>query len=309
MPNVSLVEYAAQMESENPAISGVVQVLTNNSVFMRRLRFVQALDFGYTYSRQQTLGTIAFRGINESFTPDVGVINPQTEQLKIFGGTIKTDRQLAKGPRGTAYRVNNIAAKVKRAGLNFDRQVIKGDSQTDPKGFDGLNTRLTGGQLITISANGGMLTLAKLDAAIDKCVGVNSQKIIVCNKAVRRQISDLIIAAAGGAAVADVKTDQLNYKGCQVEVIDEDGDSTAILAFNETQGNSNVCTSLYVINVGGDVDEENFRGLVREVDGTMIEQVAYGERSGFVEDLVEAVFGIACFHGRAAVRLAGVKES
>lgn len=306
MPNVSLLEYAA---NASPAVQGVVEIITNESIFMRRLRFVQCEGFSYAYSRQQTTGTVAFRGLNETFTPDVGVINPQAEILRIFGGTIKTDRQLARGAKGAGMRANNIAQKVRRAALHFDKAVIQGDSGTNPKEFDGLKKRITGNQLITMAANGAVLSLEKLDEALDAVVGSNSNKIIVCNKVVRRKLSNLIVAAAGGAAVADVKTDQLDYKGAKVEVMDEDGDSTVILPFTEIQGNSNACTSLYVLNVGGTEDEQNFRGLMREVDGQMIEQVAYGERSGQFEDLVEAVAGIAVFHGRAVARIQGIKAA
>ena len=42
------------------------------------------------------------------------------------------------------------------------------------------------------------------------------------------------------------------------------------------------------------------------VGGKLIEHVAYGERSGIYEDLVEGLMGIALFHPRCAARLAGV---
>lgn len=303
MPNVSLLEYANQAD---PDIAGIVQIITNNSIFMRRLRFIGVPEFSYAYSRQQTTGGIAFRGLNESFTADVGVVNPQVELLKIFGGTVKTDRQLGRGPKGNAVRANNVAQKVKRASLTFDLKVLKGNSQTDPKEFDGLNRRLTGRQAFNAATNGAVLSLDLLDDALDRTVGTDDQKIIVCNKAIRRQMNKLVIDAAGGAAVADVKTGITNYKGAAVEVVDEDGDNSAVLDFDETVGNSAVTTSLYVVNPSGDVDQENMRGLMRDIDGKMIEMVPYGERSGFIEDLVEAVAGIALHHPRCATRLKGL---
>jgi hypothetical protein len=53
--------------------AGIVQVVTNESVFLRRLNFVETTEFAYRYNRQQTLGGIAFRNINQTYTADTGV--------------------------------------------------------------------------------------------------------------------------------------------------------------------------------------------------------------------------------------------
>src|SRR5687768_2500600 len=198
---ISLLDFANQTRS--PMRKGIVQEITNESVFLKALRFVPVDGFAYTYNRQKTLGGIAFRGLNESYTNDTGVINPQVETLSIFGGEVRTDRQIV-NKQGDAARANAIAAKVKKAGLFFDRYVIKGDPAGDPLAFYGLNARLTGGQVISAGANGGALTLDLLDLALDSVVGSNTRKIIVCNKGVRRRITSLIRDAAGGAALSDV---------------------------------------------------------------------------------------------------------
>jgi hypothetical protein len=315
MANVSFMEYLNQA---SPNIRGIVQVITNNSVFLRRLRFVQVPEFMYEYGRQQSLGGIAFRGLNQFYTANAPVTNPVVELLKVFGGSVQTDRQLTRGPKGASVRASNLAAKTKRASLTFDLKVIKGSSAATPLEFDGINRRLGGTQVINMNGN---LTLPALDQVLDQTVGSNDQKIIVCNKAIRRQIKKLIIDAAGGAAVADINAPVASYNGAAIEVLDEDGDSNPILTFNESAGgaapatldaNGNpiapagACTSLYVINPSGDVDQENLRGLVREVDGTMIEQIAYPEINGAVVDAVEAVMGIALHHPRCATRLYGI---
>src|ERR671914_1499930 len=164
---ISLLDFASQTRS--PMRPGIVQEITNESVFLKALRFVPVDGFAYSYNRQTTLGGIAFRGLNESYTNDTGVVNPQVETLSIFGGEVRTDRQLV-NKQGDAVRANAIAAKVKKAGLFFDRYVIKGDPTTDPLQFYGLNARLTGSQVMSAGANGGPLTLDLLDAAMDSVV-------------------------------------------------------------------------------------------------------------------------------------------
>jgi hypothetical protein len=115
---LTLLDFANQ--TSTPLKRGVVQEITNESVFLRRLRFIPVDGFAYSYNRQHTLGGIAFRGLNESYTNDTGVINPQVETLSIFGGEVRTDRQLV-NKQGDVVRAAAIAAKVKKAGLFFDR--------------------------------------------------------------------------------------------------------------------------------------------------------------------------------------------
>jgi hypothetical protein len=297
---ISLLDFANQ--TTQPMRKGIVQEITNESVFLRRLRFVPVDGFAYTYNRQKTLGGIAFRGLNEGYTNDAGVVNPQVETLSIFGGEVRTDRQLV-NKQGDGVRANAIAAKVKKAGLFFDRYVVKGDPAGDPLAFYGLNARLTGGQVLSAGANGGALTLDLLDLALDSVVGSNSRKFIVCNKAVRRKITALLRGAAGGAAVAEIGPQAMEYDGSPIEVLDEDGDESPILAFNETQGSSNLTTSLYVVRPGSDVDGEHVQGLI---GARLIEHVAVGLLGTYFSDIVEANMGLGMFHPRAAVRVKGI---
>src|SRR5687768_12203412 len=189
---LTLLDFANQ--TQVPLKRGIVQEITNESVFLRRLRFVSVDGFAYSYNRQQTLGNIAFRGLNESYTNDTGVVNPQVETLSIFGGEVRTDRQLV-NKQGDVVRAGAIAAKVKKAGLFFDRYVLRGDPGVDPLQFYGLNSRLAGAQVLDTGVNGGPLTLDVLDRALDAVPGGNDRKFIVCNKRVRRKITELIRTA------------------------------------------------------------------------------------------------------------------
>lgn len=300
---LSLIDFTNQ--TQNPLKRGLVQEITNESVFLRRLHFVPVDGFAYQYNRQKTLGGIAFRGLNESYTNDTGLVNPQVETLSIFGGEVRTDRQLV-NKQGDQVRANAIAAKVKKAGLFFDRFVIKGDPAVNPNQFYGLNYRLTGAQVLVTGANGGPLSLDLLDTALDAVAGSNDRKVIVCNKVVRRKITSLIRAAAGGAAMSEIGPQAREYDGAPIEVIDEDGDESPILAFDETQGSSSVTTSLYVIRPGGDVDGEHVQGLV---GADLIEHVAVGLQGTYFTDIVEANMGLGMFHPRAACRVKGITNA
>jgi hypothetical protein len=295
---LSLIDYANQ--TTTPMKKALVKKITNESIFLPGLMFIPVAGFAYKYNREESLGSIAFRGLNETFTPDVGVVNPQIETLSIFGGTVQTDRQIANAAGGQDVRASRIMAKTRKAGLFYDKYVIDGDPAANAKSFYGFNARLTGANLIDM---GGALTLAKLDEAIDLVVGTaNPQKRIVCSKAVRRKITALVTGSAGGAAVMDVGRQLKEYNDVPIWVIDEDGDENAILAFDEPSSS----TSLYVFRPGTDSDGEYVQGLV---GSNMVEHVDYGERNGVVDDLVEANMGLAVFHPRAAVRLKGITNA
>ncbi len=300
---LTLIDFANQTQA--PLRRGIVQEITNESVFLRRLSFVPVDGFAYTYNRQKTLGGIAFRGLNENYVHDAGVVNPQVETLAIFGGEVRTDRQLVnKG--GDVVRAGAIAAKVKRAGLFFDRYVIKGDPGVDPLQFHGLNGRLTGSQVITIgTGDGGPLTLDVLDQALDRVAGANDRKVIVCNKAVRRKITALIRVEAGGSPMREIGPQAREYDGAAIEVLDEDGDEAPILAFDEPQGESQT-TSLYVIRPGTAVDGEYLQGLI---GANLIEHVAVGLLGTYYSDIVEANMGLGMFHSRAACRVKGITNA
>lgn len=301
---LTLLDFANQTQA--PLKRGIVQEITNESVFLRRLRFVSVDGFAYSYNRQQTLGGIAFRGLNESYTNDTGVVNPQVETLSIFGGEVRTDRQLV-NKQGDVVRAGAIAAKVKKAGLFFDRYVIKGDPGVDPLQFYGLNSRLTGAQLLNTGVNGGPITLDKLDEALDAVPGSNDRKFIVCNKVVRRKISALVRGAAGGTTMKEIGPQIREYDGAPIEVLDEDGDESPILPFTEVQGTSGAATtSLYVVRPGSEADGSYVQGLI---GAKLIEHVAVGLLGTYYSDIVEANMGLGMFHSRAACRVKGITNA
>jgi hypothetical protein len=204
----------------------------------------------------------------------------------------------------TDARANEIARRIRRSGLFFDNEVINGQGFTNPKAIAGLKYRLQGNQLITAAANGAALTLAMLDDALDAVWGPSKEKVIVCNRNVRRQIKKLIIAEAGGATVADVNSATPSYEGAPIEEIDEGGDpDVAVLPFSETTGSNDETSSLYVIRPGDTTDRESLQGLIM---GEMVNRTGGTDMGTYINDVVESYLGIGLFHPRAAARIQGI---
>jgi hypothetical protein len=108
-------DYANQ--TTEPMRKGLVQKITNESIFLKRLRFIPVDGFTYEYRRQDTLGGIAFRALNASYTPDQGVVNPYIESLAIFGGEVRTDRQIV-NKQGDVVRANRSRPRCARPGCS-----------------------------------------------------------------------------------------------------------------------------------------------------------------------------------------------
>jgi hypothetical protein len=298
--SITLLQFAAQQTQAMKA--GLVERITNRSMFLKRLKFISVDGLTYQYNRREALPGVAFRGINSNYSTPPSVINPQVESLAIFGGEIQTDAILY-DLQGDRARMNEISGKIINAGLFFDRNFIKGDPGSIPGSFPGLNSRLTGSQLLLAGTNGGNLTLEMIDAVIDQVVGVEEGKVIVCNKAMRRNITNLARNTAKVITLEGATGAVATYNGIPIDVLDEDGDQQPILAENETVGTATNCASLYCYRMGGDVDGEFVQGLVST---NMITHRDVGLLGTYYLDVVEAMMGIGLFHPRAAARLAGV---
>jgi len=290
-----------------PLQRGVVEIFPRVSPVLERLPFFNVNGQAYKYNIEETLPGIAFRGINESYTADVGVVNPQTESLYIVGGLSKVDRALVK----TQGNVNNLRAiydgmKAKAAALTYTLKFFKGANANDPNEFDGLQQRLTGAQVIDAgdTAGGDALTLDVLDEMIDQVQG--SPSVIFCNKTLRRKISSLARAANQATEpVNDAFGRQLQaYSGIPLAVIEEDKDGNLILPFTEDDSNGDAasCSSIYACRFG----------LAEYVSGLQagnMDVLDQGLQGTFYQTLVEWVCGLGCFHPRCASRLRGIKNA
>jgi len=292
---------------QNPLQRGVISVFPRVSPVLERLPFVNVAGNAYSYSIEETLPGVAFRGINESYTESTGIVNPVTERLYVLGGLSAVDRALVK----TQGNVNNLRAtydglKAKATALEFTKKFFKGANDTDVNEFDGLEERLTGNQVIDMgsSAGGDTLTLAKLDEMLDAVQG--TPDVIFCNKTMRRKIN-ILMRAAGQATetVADGFGRQIpSYAGVPIAVVEEDKDGNEILGFTEEcpGGGDDVGTSIYAVKFGASEYVSGLQAGVMDVVDLGLNRTKY-------ETLIEWVCGMAVFHPKAAARLQGIKNA
>lgn len=298
---------ASKIDDGNVVRGPIIEMFAQEADLLRVLPFMDVPGGSYAYTQEGSLPGVAFRGFNEAYAESVGVINPEVEVLRIAGGDIDVDKALIK-TRGPAVRSTHTALKVKAMALYLLKKLIKGNSLTDPREFDGIQNRLTGSQVVDAgSTNGGdPLSLAKLDELIDSVDGAN---YLVMSKAMRRRLT----AAARATGVSGFITYSLdefgrkvtNYNDLPILIADYDDDGDRILDFDETgSGGSNAtATSIYCLNVGD--------GMLTGLQNGGMEVTDLGEidTKPVFRTRIEWLVGLAALHGRCASRLRGISNA
>ena len=303
---MSLLEYA-KGAGLNTKRGTIIELFAKSNSLLNAMTFETVQGSGVDYDQEAALPGVAFRGINEEYTASAGVINPMHDPLKIAGGTLDVDSALIK-MFGSAVKGKHEAMKVKALSLKIARMIIKGDSQSDPKEFDGLQRRLANDQLIDMSGDGGeedALSLAKLDEAID---ATEDPTCIIMNKKLRR----LLTTASRTASIGGYVTYTQDNWGRQVPryadlpILDagKDNTNTDIIPLTETAGDSHpTATSLYVVSFG-DGHVEGIQNGAMEV-----KDLGLTDSGVIYRTLVEWLVGMALYHPRAATRIWNISSA
>lgn len=306
--SLTLVE-AAKLAANNGETkrAGVIAMFARASQWLASLPFMDIQGNAYAYNREGALPGIAFRGVNESYTESTGIINPLVEALRIAGGDLDVDTAILK-TQGEGVRGKHEEMKVKALAAEFTRVLIKGDSTSNPREFDGLQNRVTGSQLINAGATSGgdALSLGILDQAIDQCARPSA---IWMNKALRRRISAAVRNTSVSGFIEQTKDDfgrpVVTYNGLPILVPYPDNDGTEPLDFTEANpgGGAAASTSLYVVGVGDGL----FTGF--QNGGMDVRDLGEVQTAPVKRTRVEWLAGIVVEHGRAVVRLNGIKNA
>lgn len=298
---MSLLEYA-KSSGLNTKRGTIIELFAKASSILNAMTFETVNGSGVDYDQEAALPGVAFRGINEEYTASAGVINPMHDPLKIAGGTLDVDSALIK-MFGSGVRAKHESMKIKALSLKIARMVIKGDSTSDPKEFDGLQRRLDNDQKIHVTANAtdtvGALTLAKLDEAID---ATDEPNALIMNKKTRR----LLTQASRTSTIGGYVTYTQDNWGRQVPryadlpILDagKDNTNTDIIPLTEVAGDAGAdATSVYIVSFGD--------GMVEGIQNSAMDVKDLGlTDSGVIyRTLVEWLVGMALYHPRAATRL------
>lgn len=298
---ITLIE-ASKNNRGDVVKSSTMEMFARASDILAAIPFETIVGGVVKYEQEGSLPGVAFRGVNESYVQSAGILNPKMDATYIVGGDVDVDRYLLT-TRGAAYRSAHTSMKIKAIADTFAVKVIKGSNESDPREFDGLQTRITGAQLVDAGATSGgdALSMVKLDEAID---AVDNPTHLIMNKTLRR----LILAYLRKQGSVQMDRDAFGrplmfYR--DLPILTTNNGSTEALPFTEANpgGGSSVGTSIYCVSFGstmltGIQSEEMSARDLGEVHDKPVARLR-----------VEWYAGLAAYHGRCAARLRGIKNA
>lgn len=314
MSQMTLLE--AAKSSQDVVDRAITKIIVESSPILEDLPFKTINGPTFRYTMERSLGTIAFRGVNGSYTADNGVINPQFESLVIAGGEVKIDNFIVdvesniRDAKSTYY-----ALKGRAMGLFFSENFFESDTAVNPYGFDGIRKRIptTSAQYINAGTGGDTVTFDDIDALLDAVVGPNSEKVLYMNKTMRRKLTALARAQTGTARVEysesgfrDAFNRQISgYAGTPIKVVEREDDQSTILGFDEDDGSGNLdTTSIYCVRYG--------MQYVHGISNKMMPSVKdFGEQEAgpFHMGRIESYMGIVVRHPRSLARLGHINNA
>lgn len=193
----------AERRSMSPLIKGVVEILINEGEILPFIPFQNFEGISYTYLRESTLPTVAFRQPGDVWTESSPVTTSHTAKLKILGGDVDTDFFLLK----TLSNVNDqkaidVMQKVKAMARTINDKFIYGDEDNDAKEWDGLHDFLQSntGQRVELGASSAEVapTITKLREMLRLIKGGKPDVILmsrVCRDGLARYFENGLVNA------------------------------------------------------------------------------------------------------------------
>jgi hypothetical protein len=292
---------AAKTETNPQRVAVIRELAESELISIMPFRNVQG---GLDYAVEAELPAVGFRGYNETYDESYGVINPQYERLKFFGGDIDVDIQRIKN-YGPQAKAEQIQMKVRSLRLTFEEQVINGDESADVRAFDGLKTRINVGSSQAVNVNGA-LSLTALDELIDAVDGDN--KILLMNKKMRRRLS----AASRNTTIGGFMSYEQDafgrrvtmYNDARIVVTDTNAQNVQIQGFTETASS----TSIYCVAFG-DLQTTGIQGPAANGYGIDIREFGEIAEAPVDRTRIDWSIGMAIMNGRSAARAYGITDA
>ena len=292
---------AAKLETDPQRVAVIRELAESELISIMPFRNVQG---GLDYAVEAELPAVYFRGYNETYDESYGVINPQYERLKFFGGDIDVDIQRIKN-YGPQAKAEQIQMKVRSLRLTFEEYVINGDESADPRAFEGLKTRINVGSSQAVNVNGA-LSLTALDELIDAVDGDN--KILLMNKKMRRRLS----AASRNTSIGGFMSYEQDafgrrvtmYNDARIVVTDTNAQNVQIQGFTETSSS----TSIYCVAFG-DLQTTGIQGPAAQGYGIDIREFGEIAEAPVDRTRIDWSIGMAIMNGRSAARAYGITDA
>ena len=284
--------------SNDILLQGVIETIIKDSPILQRMPFIEIAGNGLTYNREATAPAAAFFDVGDTWTESTPTFTQQTVTLKIMGGDADIDNFLI----ATRSNLQDLEAavvelKAKAVRQLFEQTFITGDATANPKSFDGLDKVVDPTQSLSMGANGGSLTLDKLDELIDTVKGGKPDLLLMSRRS--RRITNKLARTSGSFLETD--RDEFGqmlqfYDGIPIGVSDYISDA-------QTVGTSTDCSTIYAFQAG----EGGLVGLTAP-GGLQIERVGSLETKDARRTRIKWYASLALFNTSKLAKLTGVRD-
>jgi hypothetical protein len=301
---MTLIEASKRFDSEQKR-SAIIELFARSSPLLASVPFMDIQGNAYSYNVEGKLPNIGFRGVNQGYVEGVGVINPETERLRIAGGDLDVDKFLI-DTIGGDIRAQEEGMKIKALSGFLTDRLINGNSVTNADEFDGLRARVVGPQLfpanLTAPAANSPLSLEALDAAIDE---VEQPNALVMSKFMQRKLIKAARANFGGSIEQSDPNEfgwRVNtYNDIPILLADVNHLNQRIIDSNEAGPGGGVNNqSIYVVNFG--------EGMVTGLQNQTMRVADLGELEAkpVFRTRIDWYVGLAVMHPRSVARVWGI---
>ena len=296
--------------SNDILLQGVVETIVKDSPILQNLPFIEIVGNGLTYNQENTLPSIDFYDVGDTWAESTPTFTQKTATLKIMGGDADVDNFL----KATRSNIQDLEAavielKAKATRHKFEETFIYGDSSVNAKQYDGLkkliDTATAGEQLIAMGATGATLTLSKLDELIDAVKGGKPDMLLMSRRS-RRKLNALVRAAGSGMLETD--RDKWGnfvqyWNGIAIGISDWILDSHTLVGGLETATSGGSSSTIYAIQVG----EGALVGLTAPGNLT-VEPIGSLETKDAIRTRIKWYCSLALFSSVKAAALIGVQD-
>lgn len=298
---------AAKLNSGDVVRATIIEHFARSSELLRAAQFIDVQGGAYVYNMEGQLGASAFRGVGQGYTPSAGIVNPETERLRIIGGELDVDLATLK-ISGENVRSQYELMKVKSISLAIGAAMINGNSLNNPLEFDGLRQRIGGSQLVEAGGTDGgdPLSIQKLYELID---AVDNPTHLIMSKKMRALMSGAAHDTGVGGYISFTEDEfgrkVSTFDGLPILVTDYDNFGNQIVDFNEVGGTgaTETATSIYAASMGPG-------GVIGLQNGTMdVRDLGELQTQPVMRTRVEWLVGMAVEGQRSAARLRGISNA
>ena len=242
--------------SNDMLLQGVVETIVKDSPILQQLSFIEIVGNGLTYNQENTLPSIDFYDVGDTWAESTPTFEQKTANLKIMGGDADVDNFL-KATRSNLQDLEAAVVELKAKALKdkFEENFIYGDSVTNAKQFDGvrmlIDTTSASDQVIAAGATGATLTLSMLDELIDAVKGGKPDLLLMSRRS-RRKVNALVRAAG---SMMETDRDKWGnfvqfWDGIPIGVNDWILDTHVLTGSVETATTGGTCSTIYAFQMG-----------------------------------------------------------